>query len=814
MATLARASRIAARRLPAILRPSPVSSVPVRFFSQPLGNIFRDPSSIPDGEFLDKYGIDLTKLAKQNLLDPVIGRDDEIRQTLQILSRRRKNNPMLIGEAGVGKTAILEGLAVRIVNGDVPSSMANKRIVSLDMTSLLAGAKYQGEFEERMQGVLRDVKNLPHVVLFIDELHTIMGAGATGQGASDAAQILKPSLARGDLHLVGATTLDEYRRHIEKDQALTRRFQTVYVPEPTVEDTVAILRGLKSKYEVHHGVAIQDDALIAAAQLSGRFLAERKQPDKSIDLIDEAASRLKLQQESKPDVIYELERRLLTKRIERAAMTPKGGAKELDTYSKARLEKVEEEIKVMEGDLSALEETLAVEKRALEDSKVHKEGLENAKAELLKAEKEGNYEKAGELRWSKIPALEELVEVDDSPENKAKLKDIKASSMLQDVVTSEMVAEVISAQTGIPLAKLSGESTTALLNLETDLVKSVVGQDHVLRTISDSVRLNRTGLGASNERPNGVFLFLGPTGVGKTELAKALSSLVFDPTVPMTRIDMSEYMEKHSVSRLVGAPPGYIGHEEGGQLTEAVRRRPYQIVLFDEFEKAHRDVWNVLLQVFDEGFLTDSQGRKVDFRNTVCIMTSNLGSEVISMMPEKYLGSEPEVEAAIMDVVRSELSPELLNRIDAVSIFNRLQRPAMRRIVDIQLERISERIMDGARLRLAVDDGARDVLADLGYDVKYGARPLLRVLNSDVMVPMSRLLLEGQLTAGDTVEVIVRESEPAEGGGLDDNDRGVLVRRMATEEHNGSAGVGRGDGRGDGGGSGDGHFNGGGDTGK
>jgi len=531
-------------------------------------------------------------------------------------------------------------------------------------------------------------------------------------------------------------------------------------------------------------------------------------------LIDEAASRLKLQQESKPDVIYELERRLLTKRIERAAMTPKGGAKELDTYSKARLEKVEEEIKVMEGDLSALEETLAVEKRALEDSKVHKEGLENAKAELLKAEKEGNYEKAGELRWSKIPALEELVEVDDSPENKAKLKDIKASSMLQDVVTSEMVAEVISAQTGIPLAKLSGESTTALLNLETDLVKSVVGQDHVLRTISDSVRLNRTGLGASNERPNGVFLFLGPTGVGKTELAKALSSLVFDPTVPMTRIDMSEYMEKHSVSRLVGAPPGYIGHEEGGQLTEAVRRRPYQIVLFDEFEKAHRDVWNVLLQVFDEGFLTDSQGRKVDFRNTVCIMTSNLGSEVISMMPEKYLGSEPEVEAAIMDVVRSELSPELLNRIDAVSIFNRLQRPAMRRIVDIQLERISERIMDGARLRLAVDDGARDVLADLGYDVKYGARPLLRVLNSDVMVPMSRLLLEGQLTAGDTVEVIVRESEPAEGGGLDDNDRGVLVRRMATEEHNGSAGVGRGDGRGDGGGSGDGHFNGGGDTGK
>mmetsp|Transcript_47775 Transcript_47775/g.132832 ORF Transcript_47775/g.132832 Transcript_47775/m.132832 type:complete len:455 (+) Transcript_47775:1249-2613(+) len=435
-------------------------------------------------------------------------------------------------------------------------------------------------------------------------------------------------------------------------------------------------------------------------------------------------------------------------------MTPKGGAKELDTYSKARLEKVEEEIKVMEGDLSALEETLAVEKRALEDSKVHKEGLENAKAELLTAEKEGNYEKAGELRWSKIPALEELVEVDDSPENKAKLKDIKASSMLQDVVTEEMIAEVISAQTGIPLAKLSGESTTALLNLETDLVKSVVGQDHVLRAISDSVRLNRTGLGASNERPNGVFLFLGPTGVGKTELAKALSSLVFDPTVPMTRIDMSEYMEKHSVSRLVGAPPGYIGHEEGGQLTEAVRRRPYQIVLFDEFEKAHRDVWNVLLQVFDEGFLTDSQGRKVDFRNTVCIMTSNLGSEVISMMPEKYLGSEPEVEAAIMDVVRSELSPELLNRIDAVSIFNRLQRPAMRRIVDIQLERISERIMDGARLRLAVDDGARDVLADLGYDVKYGARPLLRLLNSDVMVPMSRLLLEVRIYMGQSIRAV------------------------------------------------------------
>lgn len=744
-------------------------------FSQPLGNIFRDPSAIPDGEHLDKYGIDLTELARQNVLDPVIGRDDEIRQTLQILSRRRKNNPMLIGEAGVGKTAILEGLAVRIVNGDVPSSMANKRIVSLDMTSLLAGAKYQGEFEERMQGVLRDVKKCEEVILFIDELHTIIGAGATGQGASDAAQILKPSLARGDLHLVGATTLDEYRKHIEKDQALTRRFQTVYVPEPTVEDTVAILRGLKSKYEVHHGVSIDDAALIAAAQLSGRFLAERKQPDKSIDLIDEAAARLKLQQESKPDVIYELERRLLTKRIERAAMTPKdGGAK--DSWAEARLNKIEDEIKAMESELAALEDVLAREKRALEAAKTHKEGLEAAKAELAKAEKEGDYERAGELRWSKIPALEELVEVDDSPENKAKLRDIKKKSMLQDVVTEEMVAEVISAATGIPLSKLSGESTEALLNLETDLGRSVVGQDHVLKAISDSVRLNRTGLGASNERPNGVFLFLGPTGVGKTELAKALSSLVFDPTVPMTRIDMSEYMEKHSVSRLVGAPPGYIGHDEGGQLTEAVRRRPYQIVLFDEFEKAHRDVWNVLLQVFDEGFLTDSQGRKVDFRNTICIMTSNLGSDVISMLPESFLGSEPEVESAIMETVRAELSPELLNRIDSVSIFNRLQMPAMRRIVDIQLERISNRILEGARLELAVNDEARDLLAELGYDVKYGARPLLRVLNSDVMVPLSRLLLEGELVAGDTVEVTVGEF--GEGA---DPELGIVVRKMAWD---------------------------------
>jgi len=710
-----------------------------------LGNIFTHAQnqSTKPGETLEQYGVDLTKLAKEGKLDPVIGRHEEIRRTLQILARRTKNNPVLIGEPGVGKTAIAEGLAQRIATNEVPESMKNKRVVSLDISSLLSGAMFRGQFEERLKAVLKDIQDLSgEVILFVDELHTIVNAGK-GEGSMDMSNMLKPKLARGELQLVGATTLDEYRL-IEKDAALARRFQSVYVAEPSVQDTISILRGLRNAYELHHGIRVKDEALIAAATLSNRYLSDRKQPDKSIDLVDEACSRLRLEQESKPEVIWKVERDLLTKQIEQSALA----SEEDDAKSKTRKEQVDSEVKILQQELNRLQTMWVREKNDLEKGKKLQAKLDAARRELNSARKSGDLAKAAELQHATIPSLEDEMELWDESSRVSG----QQHKMLADNVSAEAIATVVARHTGIPVSRITGSESRKLLRLEDQLRQRVVGQEAALKAVSDCVRLTRTRL-QNPDRTLGNFLLLGPTGVGKTELCKALAECLFDDEHAMTRIDMSEYGEKHTVSRLIGAPPGYIGYDEGGTLTESIRRRPYQILLLDEFEKGHRDVWNIMLQLFDDGHLTDSHGRKVNFRNVLVVMTSNLGANVFAQLPSNFTGSEPIARESVLEVVRGTLSPELLNRIDDTVIFNRLQRENMDDIARIQLEDISKRLIDGNNMTLDVSDLALACIAEKGYDVRYGARPLKRVLNSSVLNPLSRLVLEGSVLEGETVRV-------------------------------------------------------------
>lgn len=683
---------------------------------------------------LKKYATDLTDLAKKGKLDPVIGRDEEIRRTIQVLSRRTKNNPVLIGEPGVGKTAIVEGLAHRIVKRDVPETLKNIRLMSLDMGALIAGAKYRGEFEERLKAVLSEITSGDgDIVLFIDELHTLVGAGKA-EGAMDASNMLKPALARGDLHCVGATTLDEYRKHIEKDAALARRFQPVFVGEPTVEDTISILRGLKEKYELHHGIRITDGAIVAAATLANRYITDRFLPDKAIDLVDEAASRLRIEVDSKPESIDELDRRIMQLKIEREALK-----KEKDTASKDRLVKLEKELADLESQSNVLTASWTAEKEKLAGSHKLKETLDQARGELEIAQREGNLTRAGELMYSIIPDLEK------------KLKEAEGGSheaIIREEVTEDDIAAIVSRWTGIPVDRMLEGEREKLLHMENSLQNRVVGQTEAIIAISQAVRRARAGLQDAN-RPIGSFLFLGPTGVGKTELSKALAAFLFDDDAAMTRMDMSEFMEKHSVSRLIGAPPGYVGYEEGGSLTESVRRRPYQVILFDEVEKAHPDVFNILLQVLDDGRLTDGQGRTVDFRNTLIIMTSNLGSTLLA----EHSGEISEkIRNKVMDIVREAFRPEFLNRIDEILLFRRLSREDMNGIVKIQLERLSKLLKD-RKMPLDVDDLALTWLGDQGYDPAYGARPLKRVIQRELQNPLATMILEGKIHDGQTVHV-------------------------------------------------------------